>query len=54
LFTQYFIKTSTKYQNEAVDMLSDIFCNATFPKNEVEKEKGVILSELIRKKERRA
>jgi predicted Zn-dependent peptidase len=44
--TEYYIHSSIKYRNEAIDLLSDIFCNSTFPKNEIEKEKKVILAEL--------
>ena len=51
LSTDYRIKISKKYQDLAVDILSDMYLNSVFPKDKLEKEKGTILSELIRKNE---
>ena len=47
LLTDYFLKISKKHQDIALDVLSDIYLNSIFPKKELQKEKGAILSELI-------
>ncbi|MDD4122978.1 MAG: pitrilysin family protein [Candidatus Pacebacteria bacterium] len=47
LLTDYFLKISKKHQDLALEILSDIYLNSTFPKQELQKEKGSILSELI-------
>ncbi len=44
--TVYYIKLMKDDIELAVDVLSDIFQNSTFPEEEIEKEKGVILQEL--------
>jgi predicted Zn-dependent peptidase len=47
LITDYFLKISKKHQDIALEILSDIYLNSIFPKKELQKEKGSILSELI-------
>ncbi|MFH1789488.1 MAG: pitrilysin family protein [bacterium] len=45
-YTGYYIKINSAKQELAFDMLSDILFNSNFDKEEVEKEKGVIVEEL--------
>jgi predicted Zn-dependent peptidase len=45
-FTGYYAKAQSKNLPKILDVLSDIYLNSTFPKAEVEKERGVIVEEL--------
>lgn len=45
-YTGYYIKIASAKQELAYDVLSDIIFNSSFDKNEVKKEKGVIIEEL--------
>ncbi|MBU1104440.1 insulinase family protein [Patescibacteria group bacterium] len=45
-FTGYFIMGNKSHSAKYLDILSDIYLNSTFPVNEMEKEKGVILEEI--------
>jgi len=42
----YYVKTNKNHTSKAIDVLSDMMVNAKFPKNEIEKERWVILQEL--------
>ena len=44
--SQYHITTSCQYLTHALDLLSDCLINSTFPPDEVEVQRGVILNEL--------
>ncbi len=44
--TAYFLKVLKENAELGVDILSDIIKNSIFPKEEIEKEKGVIISEI--------
>lgn len=45
-FTGYFVKASEKHIDKILDVLSDMYLNPIFDKNEIEKEKGVIIEEI--------
>lgn len=45
-FTGYYAKSHPKHVAKIIDILSDIYLNSTFPKTEIEKEKGVIIEEI--------
>lgn len=45
--TMYFAKVRTEHFELALDILSDMIKNSTFPEEEIEKEKGVITEELM-------
>ena len=45
-YAGYYVKVSADQINLACDVLSDMLLNATFPPEEIEKERGVILEEL--------
>lgn len=45
-YTAYFISGKNAHINKMIDVMFDIFLNSNFPKNEVEKEKNVVLEEL--------
>jgi predicted Zn-dependent peptidase len=45
-FTGYFAKSSPKHVHALLDVVSDIYLNSTFPDQEIEKEKGVIVEEI--------
>ena len=45
-YTGYYIKASTDHFEEIIDILSDILLNSLFEKQEIEKEKGVIVEEI--------
>lgn len=45
-YTGYFIKGNPAHLPQFVDILNDIYTNATFPEKEIEKEKGVIVEEI--------
>lgn len=44
--TCYYTKSTSEHVEETIEVLSDLFFNATFDKKEIEKEKGVILEEI--------
>ncbi len=45
-FTGYYAKAHPKHLPKIMDVLSDIYLNSTFPKEEIEREKGVIIEEI--------
>ena len=45
-YTGYYAKSSPRHLNKILDIVSDIYLNPTFSKNEIEKEKGVIIEEI--------
>lgn len=45
-FTCYYVKVASEHFGIALDVLGDIFFNSTFPKEEIEKERQVILEEI--------
>jgi len=45
-YTGYYAKVAFSHFNIALDWVSDIYLNSKFPKDELEKEKGVITEEL--------
>src|SRR3989338_10680004 len=45
-FTGYYAKAESRHFKNVLDVLSDIYLNATFPKQEIEKERGVIIGEI--------
>lgn len=44
--TCYYVKSTSDHTEEALRLLSDMFLNATFPDEEMEREKGVVLEEI--------
>lgn len=44
--TCYYAKSTTGHAAEAFEILADIFLNSTFPDDEMEREKGVIIEEI--------
>jgi predicted Zn-dependent peptidase len=44
--TSYYITTVKENISWAIEIISDILLNSTFPKNEVEKERGVVIEEI--------
>lgn len=44
--TCYYAKSTTGHAAEAFDILADLFLESTFPADEMEKEKGVIVEEI--------
>ena len=44
--TAYYVKLLPSNYELGVEILSDIFLNSTFPKEEIERERGVIISEI--------
>ncbi len=44
--TAYYVKLLPSNYELGIEILSDIFLNSTFPKEEIEREKGVIISEI--------
>lgn len=45
-YTGYWAKAHSKNLDNILDIISDIYLNATFPSAEIEKEKGVIVEEI--------
>jgi len=45
-YTGYFAKSHFRYLGKILDVVSDIYLNPTFPADEIEKEKGVIVEEI--------
>ncbi len=44
--TCYYTKSTTEHLDQALEVLSDIFFNATFDNEELKKEKGVVIEEI--------
>ncbi len=44
--TAFYIKVLDEHIEKAVELLTDIFLNSTFPEDEIEKEKGIIFEEI--------
>ena len=44
-YAGYYVKVRSEHADTAYDVLSDMLVNATFPAEEIEKERGVILEE---------
>ena len=44
--TGYYVKSITKHWKKTLSVVSDIFLHSTFPEEELEKEKGVIIGEI--------
>ncbi|MBI3331631.1 insulinase family protein [Candidatus Peregrinibacteria bacterium] len=44
-YAGYYVKTASDHAELACDVLSDMLLHATFPDNEIEKERGVIMEE---------
>jgi predicted Zn-dependent peptidase len=45
-YTGYYAKSDKKNFAQIFDVVADIYLNSTFPENEIEKEKGVIVEEI--------
>ncbi|MBI4849052.1 MAG: insulinase family protein [Nitrospirae bacterium] len=45
-YTLFYVKSLDEYIEKAVDLLTDIFLNSTFPAGDLEKEKGIINEEI--------
>lgn len=45
-YTGYYIKVPKENFDDAIEVLSDLIQNATFPKEDVEKERGVVIEEI--------
>lgn len=45
-YTGYYAKSAAVHLPKILDILSDIYCHSTFPKDEIEKEKGVVIEEI--------
>ena len=44
--TCYYVKSTTGHAAEAFEILSDLFLESTFPEDEMEREKGVVIEEI--------
>lgn len=44
--TCYYAKSTSNHAEEAFEILSDLFLNSTFPDDEMEREKGVVIEEI--------
>lgn len=44
--TGFYVKSSAAHLETSLDIISDILINSTFPKEEIEKERGVIIEEI--------
>ncbi len=45
-YTVFYVKVLTEYMGPALDLLSDIFLNSTFPEADIEKEKNIVFEEI--------
>jgi len=45
-YTAYWAKAHYKHLPKLIDLISDMYLNATLPKEEIEKERGVIIEEI--------
>lgn len=46
-YTGYYAKAHPKHISKLIDVISDMYLNPTFPPAEIEKEKGVIVQEIL-------
>tara|TARA_B100001741_G_C16515640_1_gene582081 strand:- start:194 stop:1462 length:1269 start_codon:yes stop_codon:yes gene_type:complete len=44
--TAYWAKAHYKHRNKLIESIADMYLNSTFPKEEIEKERGVIIEEI--------
>lgn len=44
--TCYYVKSTTGHATEAFEILADLFLESTFPEDELEREKGVVIEEI--------
>lgn len=44
--TGFYVKSAASHLDTSLDIISDILINSTFPKEEIEKERGVIIEEI--------
>lgn len=44
--TCYYVKSTTGHATEAFEILADLFLDSTFPEDEIEREKGVVIEEI--------
>jgi len=51
LYAGYYVKCAPEFVSKAVDVLGDMLVNAQFPKAELEREKGVIVQEIMMKQD---
>lgn len=45
-YAGYYVKCAPEFTNKAIDVLGDMMMNPQFPKEELEREKGVVIQEL--------
>ncbi len=45
-YTLYYIKVLDEYIEKALELLTDIFLNSTFPEDDIEKEKNIVIEEI--------
>ncbi|MFA5747975.1 MAG: pitrilysin family protein [Candidatus Absconditabacterales bacterium] len=45
-YVGYYVKCAPEFASKAIDVLGDMMINAKFPKEELEREKGVVIQEL--------
>ena len=45
-YTGYYAKAEARHFKKILDVVSDVYLNGTFPKEEIEKERGVIIGEI--------
>ncbi|MEW6600647.1 MAG: pitrilysin family protein [Nitrospirota bacterium] len=45
-YTVFYVKVLSEYMGPALDLLSDIFLNSTFPETDIEKEKNIVFEEI--------
>lgn len=45
-YAGYYVKCAPEFTNQAIDVLGDMMMNPQFPKDELEREKGVVIQEL--------
>lgn len=45
-YTGYYAKSDSRHFEKIFNVISDVYLNSTFPKEEIEKEKGVIIEEI--------
>lgn len=45
-YAGYYVKAAPEYVHQALDVLADMMLDAQFPKDELEREKGVVIQEL--------
>ncbi|OGZ07547.1 MAG: hypothetical protein A3C13_04860 [Candidatus Lloydbacteria bacterium RIFCSPHIGHO2_02_FULL_50_11] len=45
-YTGYYVKAAAGYLPQVLDLLSDVYCNSLFKKEDIEQEKGAIVGEI--------